>query len=81
MLSYCSFFICTQHIVQLRDDDDDDNELFLRNGHQQKALSLSPSWNHCQKFSPSQIFSTLRVPDLNLRRTRVQGFLNEAAQY
>ena len=49
--------------------------------NQRKGLSLSPSRDHCRKFSPSQIFKTLRVPDLNLRIIRVQYLLNEAVQY
>ena len=43
------------------DDDDDDDEMFLWYGWPTKAFSLISSWNHCQRYSPSQISDMLQA--------------------
>ena len=43
------------------DDDDDDDEMFLWYGWPTKVFSLISSWNHCQRYSPSQISDMLQA--------------------
>ena len=42
-------------------DDKDNDELFLQNGLLRKAFNFISSWNHWQRFTPSQISNTLRA--------------------
>ena len=45
----------------LYDDYDDDDEMFLGYGWPTKAFSLISSWDHCQRYSPSQISDMLQA--------------------
>ena len=38
--------------------DNDDDELFCDMVHRRKAFSLTSSWDHCQRSSPSRISDT-----------------------
>ena len=57
----------SEHLLSVRslndgfcdnDSDDDYAELLLRNGWKMKGICFFSSWDHCQRFSPSQISDT-----------------------
>ena len=65
-------FLCkkmkSSKIVRIEDDNDDnddddnvDDEFFLQNGLLRKAFNFISSWNHWQRFTPSQISNMLRA--------------------